>query len=89
VYYDGDFWYVPQQSGQVRGMRSRITTFCYHPNTTSDEQFDKLEDFLKLYAKKFISYDEVELKKRKRSIYDKFLSAVYFGRRRIISVMQK
>ena len=88
VYFKDDFFFIPQISGQVRRLSGGLTTFCYHPNTTTDEQFIKLENFLKKYSSEFIPFDKVNLKYRKKSIFDKLLSAVYFVRRKIIRVLQ-
>lgn len=89
VYFKDDFYYIPQQSGQVRKLNYKITTFCYHPNTTTDEQFERLEGFLKLYSDKFISFDDINFVKRKRNIYDKILSWTYFLRRKLIKIIKR
>ena len=88
VYFDKDLWFIPQQSGQVRKMKSKVVTFCYHPNTTTEEQFDRLEKFLMKYASLFGSFDDIELKSRQKSMYDKFLSVIYFARRKLIEIIQ-
>ena len=84
IYWCDDFYYVPQQSGKVRALKSKVVTFCYHPNNVSDKQFDILNDFLKLHKHEFISFSELQFKRRKRTFYDKTLSFVYFARQKTI-----
>ena len=89
VYFKDDFYYIPQQSGQVRKLNYKITTFCYHPNTTTDEQFQKLEEFLKLYSNKFISFGDIEFTQRKLSLFDRMLSNFYFFRKKLIKMIRR
>lgn len=88
VYFDNDFFFIPQQSGQVRTMKTNVTTFCYHPNTTTDEQFVKLEKFLKIHAYEFGKYDDIVFTRRKKDITDKILSTLYFTRRKILLALK-
>lgn len=78
IYYHNGFYYIPQQSGRVRKLLFKLTTFCYHPNTMDDKAFNELEEFIIANKYAFGSFDELKLKKRKKSIYDKLLSFVYF-----------
>lgn len=39
VYKLGDFYFVPQQSGKVRRLPFKVTTFCYHPNEMTKDDF--------------------------------------------------
>ena len=80
--YDG-FYFIPQQSGRVRNLKFKITTFCYHPNTMNHSDFDELEGFLKLNSDKFIDISKLEFKSRDKSIYDKLLSFIYFSKRKL------
>ncbi len=80
-FYENDFYFIPQQSGKCRKLPFKIVTFCYHPNTMSEDDFDELESFLKKYKEKFIKFDESILKKRKRNILDIILEKLYFVRR--------
>ena len=81
VYYENDFFFIPQQSGSVRKLPFKTVTFCYHPNTMKDTDFDVLEDFLKQYGDRFDVVNINELKKKRKSFYDKALSKLYFLRR--------
>ena len=70
--------FVPQQSGHVRKLPFNTVTFCYHPNTTSEQEFIRLEEFLKV-----VLFDEFPLKNvcRKKSILDTLLMNLYYSRR--------
>ena len=89
IYFKDEFFYIPQQSGQVRKLNHKITTFCYHPNTTTDAQFERLEEFLKLHNKEFISFDDIKFIKRKRSLFDILLSKLYFFRRKLTKIIRR
>ncbi len=72
--------FVPQQSGSVRLLPFKLTTFCYHPNTMREYDFDKLESFLRRKKKKFIAFPLYKVS-RKRNILDDFLKKIYFAKR--------
>lgn len=82
VYYENGFYFIPQQSGSVRRLPFKIVTFCYHPNTMNDDDFNNLELFIKKYITKFGAFADIRFKKRKKSIYDKLLKKMYFMRRK-------
>lgn len=86
IYYRYGFYFIPQQSGVVRPLKNRITTFCYHPNFASEEGFNQLENFLHIHHDQFISYQDVQLKKRNLSLYDWILQRLYFCRLRFIKL---
>ena len=75
------FTFIPQQVGKVRNLPFKLVTFCYHPNTMTEKEFTCLEKFLQKHHGKFINFPIIETK-RKKSIFDKFLSNLYFSRRR-------
>ena len=69
--------FVPQQSGHVRKLPFNTVTFCYHPNTTSEQDFIHLEEFLKNN-----SFEAFPLKEstNKLSLLDKLLMRIYYAR---------
>lgn len=85
IYKRDEIYFIPQQSGEVRKLPFKITTFCYHPNTMNQKDFLKIEEFLQLNHKKFVSVRELELKDRKMSLYDVLLNKTYFILRSIKS----
>lgn len=82
VYYQDGFYFIPQQSGHVRKLPFKITTFCYHPNIMEESSFSLLEKFLKDNSSIFTKIEDITLSKRSLSLYDKFLRKLYFAKRR-------
>ena len=89
VYTLNGFYFIPQQSGEVRRLPFKVTTFCYHPNSMKQNDFQTLESFIKKYRKNFGQFDDIRLKEREISLYDKLLRALYFSARRIRAVVSK
>ncbi len=58
------FTFVPQTFWCVRNLCFITNTFCYHPNTMSDEAFDLLEKFIAKNANKFKSFPTDKTKKK-------------------------
>ncbi len=82
IYYERDFYFLPMISSNVRNISAELTTFCYHPNTMSEDGFNTLEAFLKENKDKFTRFDESMLKKRELSVKDKAIRKAYFTARR-------
>lgn len=82
VYYQDDFYFLPQQSGRVRKLPFAVVTFCYHPNMMEEKDFVQLEAFLQQYGSWFVACSQVELKKRRRNPLDKLLRWAYYIRRK-------
>lgn len=81
IYYEDDFYFLPQQSGRVRNIPLNVVTFCYHPNLMDDKSFCKLEYFIKKNKRKFSK--DIVLKKRRRNIIDLLLKKTYFFIRKV------
>lgn len=77
IYYQKDFYYIPQQSGAVRKLPFKTTTFCYHPNTMNESDFQRLEVFIEDHSAEFGDLSKLVLKKRKKSLYDMLLQRLY------------
>lgn len=82
VYKKDGFWFIPQQSGQVRKMPLKLVTFCYHPNVMKDSDFVVLENFLRENSSKFAKYSQSLLKSCDLKLTDKILRWIYFSRRK-------
>lgn len=80
TYYEYGITFVPQQSGKVRRLPFRVVTFCYHPNTMNDKDFEILESFIKKYSNRFSCFPVNECHRR-RTFFDKLLRFFYFARR--------
>lgn len=83
VYSENGFHFIPQQCGKVRNLPLKVVTYCYHPNTMVDSDFDYLERFLDGHASEFVSVTDLDYELRKRSIYDRLLRGIYFTYRRL------
>lgn len=70
------FIFVPQQSGKVRKLPFDMVTFCYHPNTMIDKDFETLERFITKNYKSFIEFPMCS-SDRKYSILDRILNYLY------------
>lgn len=82
AYKEKGILFVPQQTGKVRKLPLNTVTFCYHPNIMSDNDFKKLETFLEKERVKFSIITDIHVS-NKKGIYDKFLSKVYFWKRKL------
>ena len=82
VYKEGDFWFIPQQSGSVRKLPFKTITFCYHPNTMSEKAYEELESFLIESRGKFVSASIIGLKNRRKNAAERLLQKVYLSRHR-------
>lgn len=89
VYKKDDFFYIPQQCGMARKLNFSLTTFCYHPNFTTDEQFEKLEKFLEIHHDEFVSCENIEMKNRRRTFKEWILQIAYIVGLRIVRIAHK
>lgn len=80
IYKEGNFWFIPQQSGSVRKLPFKTATFCYHPNTMSDGAYQKLESFLKRNARSFHILSKMLTVDRSKSAVDRILQKIYLAR---------
>ena len=84
-YRKDEFIFIPQLGGHCTEIKlPGIWTFCLHPSTMSDENFDDTDSFLKNHKTEFISFAELDISNLKeKSIIDKLLSWAYFTRRKL------
>ena len=75
VYSREGVTFIPQQSGRVRRLPFKVVTYCYHPNTTSDKEFEELRLFL---ADNQFSSFPVEPRSKKMDIIGKIIMNVYY-----------
>lgn len=78
IYKMGEFYFIPQQSGHVRKLPFKVTTFCYHPNIMNEQDFRILDSFIKKNKDRFGSFRDLKFIDRKPSLYDKGLRKMYF-----------
>lgn len=79
------FVFYPQQFGYFRQINiPGYWTFCFHPNTMGEIDFEAVDVFLKSHQEKFISFDAVEINRLKnKSLVERLLSFLYFQWRRL------
>lgn len=84
-YRKGDFVFLPQLGGHCVEMKIKgIWTFCLHPSTMTDANFEAAEIFLKIHKNEFIGFDELVLPDLKgKSILGRLLSFAYFTHRKL------
>lgn len=82
-YRKGNFVFVPQQVGKCRALPLKVVTFCYHPNTMTDKDFQELEIFLAQHNEKFMIFPTKFINVRELTLYDKILEYIYFKYRTI------
>ena len=74
--------FVPQQCGSPRRLPFSVSTFCLHPNTMKEKDFEFLEKFLEKNGDKFVGFPCGNVE-RKRSLLDIALNELYFIMRMI------
>jgi hypothetical protein len=79
-FFDGDFYWLPQQLWSFSRKPFGLWTICLHPNTMTESQLDKLANFLVVYSAHIVSVSDLSLTPRKLDWVDK-LFAVWFWRR--------
>ncbi len=88
IYKLDDFYFIPQQSGHVRKLPLKLLTFCYHPNTMSEKDFNILEGFIINNREQIINFDDLLFKERKLGQYDKVIRKLYFSIRAVMSKLR-
>lgn len=84
-YLHKGFALVPQVCGHPRIMHvPGIWTFCLHPNTMRNADFDSVDEFLKTHSRDFVSWDGLDLTHlRGKNLFSRIMSFLFFGYRRI------
>lgn len=87
-YKKGDFVFLPQLGGHCTEMKiNGIWTFCLHPSTMRDANFEATERFLKVHKDDFVGFDDLEFEDlRRKDIFDCLLSWAYFTQRKLKGV---
>ena len=84
-YKRGDFVFLPQLGGHCTEMKiNGIWTFCLHPSTMMDANFEATERFMKEHKEEFVSFESLDLDNLKgKGLLDSLLSKAYFLRRKL------
>lgn len=83
-----NFVMIPQLGGHCEEIKiPGVWTFCLHPNTMSDENFARIESFIKSHQEQFVSFNQLNLSNLKRKDFvSRILGFVYYKHRRIRGV---
>lgn len=84
-YKRGYFIFIPQITGHcVKMPISGVYTFCFHPNSMKDKDFNALDMFLSLYKEYFISFSDLDLSKvESLGLVDRLVRYVFFALRKL------
>lgn len=84
-YKYGEFAIIPQLGGHCSKMIIHgVWTFCLHPSTMKDNNFDSTERFFRANKDKFISFNDLDLNDLKpQKLFDRILSWSYFMYRKL------
>ncbi len=84
VYKQYGMYFLPQQSGKCRNLPFAFTTIALHPNTMEAGDFELVESFLSRHHASCVKgFDDIPLLNRNYSVYDAFLSWLYFSKRNV------
>mgnify|MGYP001099219732 CR=1 FL=1 len=89
VFFHEDFYFIPQQLWKFKLMPFGLWTICLHPNTMKEDEFEKLEFWLKKYKNFFIGFDEINFKKRKWSFFERFINDKIWFNKSLINFLKK
>ncbi len=86
VYKMKEFYFLPVQSGHFSRLPFRVSTFCYHPNSMNDKDFDIFESFISKHRSSFCN---IQLTERRYNVADMTLKSIYFAMRSLRSVVMR
>ncbi len=82
-YFSKDFTWLPVQLWNFRQMPFGTWTFCLHPNTMNDFDFQNMKKFIKKNCHHFIDLNNEILPFRKVNLLDKIFRLFFWTRRKI------
>ena len=84
-YRKDGFVFIPQLAGHCMEMKiPGVWTFCLHPSTMREENFETIETFLRRHKKEFIGFSDIDtLNIGKKNLFSKVLSLMYFSQRKL------
>ena len=83
-YQEDGFLFIPQIFGHCMEIPfAGIYTFCFHPNTMKEVNYQSLENFIKKHHTEFISFSQIDLQKYgEKKLIDRLISWAFFAYRR-------
>jgi hypothetical protein len=88
-YFDGVFYWIPQQLWSLREKRSGLWTVCLHPNTMTVEEIEELcKNIEGPFAKRIVALNTMMLKERWKSPRDRIADVCFWQRHRMHRVIR-
>ena len=81
VYFENEFYFIPQQSGRVRKLPFKTVTFCYHPNIIKNDDRKTMKCFIQKNQRAFTDFYGLQIKRRKKNVFDNILVKLYYKKR--------
>ena len=82
VYYEYDFFWIPQQIWELAERRSGLWTVCLHPNMMTLDAITAFGELVKSqFRNRIISFEDVNLTKQKKSLSGWIYNAYFWSRR--------
>jgi len=90
IYYEHDFFWIPQQLWELSERRSGLWTVCLHPNTMSEQDIDSLREMIgRQYSDRTISLSDVDLVKNSKTLIDIIYNVCFWQRRLLYQYIYK
>lgn len=82
VYYDLDFFWIPQQLWRLTERQSGLWTVCLHPNMMTDESIIALGQTIRgQFHDRITAFQDVNLRKQKKTLRQLLFHNYFFWRR--------
>ena len=89
VYYEHDFFWIPQQLWALTERQSGLWTVCLHPNMMTEESIISLGQTIQgQFHDSITTFQDVALKKQKKSLRGRLYHRYFWGRRRASALLQ-
>lgn len=77
VYERDGIKYIPLLAGRIRNIPIHVATFCYHPNTMTKRDIERMDTDIRKYMKCFSCF-EISDASRVYTMWDSLLQFLYF-----------
>lgn len=89
IYFENNFFWLPQQIWSLKKHNSGLWTLCLHPNSMSLTDIDHLGKMLSsnYYRKRIVSVNDVQFTQRRRSGIDHIYAWIFWSRIRLVNLL--
>ena len=89
-YFEGGFYWIPQQLWSLTKKNDGLWTVCLHPNTMTAEQVADLRQSIEgPFAGRIVALNDVVLERRRKSPADRITELYFWQRHRMHRAMRK